>query len=62
MNAEKHVLRQVLDPRAILDGARNQGEDQVLVAIDQLLKGAFVTGTAALHELVLVDRGHAPEY
>ena len=62
MNPEKDVLREIFRPRRILHGARNQREHQPLVRVDQFLKGAFVARTAALHELALVDGGHAPKY
>ena len=62
MNPQKHVLREILGARSILNRAGDQGEHQILVAIDQLLKGAFVAGTAALRELALVDGLHAPKY
>ena len=62
MDPQEHVLREILGARGILYRTRNQGEDQTLVSFDQLLKGAFVAGTAALHELALVDGGHAPKY
>ena len=41
MDAQEDVLRQILRARSILHRARDQREHQVLVAIDQLLKGTF---------------------
>ena len=62
MNAQEHVLRQIFRARPVLDRARDQGEHQIFVPIDQLLKCAFVAGTAALDELALVDIFHPPPY
>ena len=62
MNAQEHVLRQILRARPVLDRARDQSEHQIFVPIDQLLKCAFVPGTAALDELALVDIFHPPPY
>ena len=55
MNPQEHVLSQILGPRSLLNCARDQGEHQILVAVDQLLKRALFAGTAPLHELTLVD-------
>ena len=63
MDAKEDVLRQVFGPRFVLDRPRNQREDQVLVAIDQLLKCAFIATAAALDELALMDGvKHPPSY
>ena len=42
--------------------ARNQGEHQILVAIDQFLECMLIAGAAALDELALVDIFHPPSY
>ena len=55
MDPQEHILRQIFRPRSVLHRARDQGEHQILVAIDQFLKRAFIAGTAALDELALVD-------
>ena len=58
MDPEKHILRQIFGPRPFLNGPADDREDQVLVPVDQLLKGPFVTAAATLDELALVDRVH----
>ena len=42
MHAQEHVLREILGPGAILHRAGDQGEHQILVPIDQLLKSALI--------------------
>src|SRR2546427_823058 len=46
VDPQEHVLGQILGPRPILHGAGNQREHQILEAVDQLLEGALVAGTA----------------
>ena len=58
MDPEEHVLREILRARSILYGAGNQREHQILVSLDELLKGAFVASTAAFDELGLVSGLH----
>ncbi len=62
VDAQEHVLREVLRARSILHRARNQGEHEVLVAIDQFLKCLLIAGAATLDELTLVDILHPPSY
>ena len=60
MDAQEDVLREILGARPVLHRAGDQGEDQVLVPVDQLLEGALVAAAAALDELALVDGLHQP--
>ena len=62
MDAQEDVLREVLGARSILYRARDQGEHQILVAIDQFLERVLIAGPAALDELALVDIFHPPPY
>ena len=62
MDAQEHVLREILGARSILYGARDQGEHEILVAIDQFLERVLITRAAALDELALVDIFHPPSY
>ena len=41
---------------------RDQGKHQILVAIDEFLERAFISGPAALDELALVDIFHPLSY
>ena len=58
MDSEEHVLRQIFGPRSVRSRSPDQRENQVFVAVDQLLKGPFVPAPATLDELALVDRVH----
>ncbi len=62
MDPQKHILREIFRARSVLHRARDQGEHQILVPIDQLLKRALIASTAALDELALVDGLHPPPY
>jgi len=62
VDAQEHVLREILRTRSILHRARNQREHQVLVPIDELLKRALVAATASLDELALVRGLHPSGY
>ena len=62
VDAQEDVLREVLGARSILYRARNQSEYQILVAIDEFLERALISGPAALDELALVDIFHPPPY
>jgi hypothetical protein len=62
MNPQEYVLRQILRARSIHHRARDQGEHQILVAIDQFLERMLIAGPAALDELSLVDIFHPPPY
>ena len=62
VDAQEHVLREILRARSILHRARDQGEHQILVAIDQFLERVLIAGPAALDELALVDILHPPSY
>jgi hypothetical protein len=62
MDAKEYVLREILGARSILYRAGDQGEDQILVPIDQFLEGVLVSRTAAFDELALVDIFHPPSY
>ena len=58
MDPQKHLLREILGPRPILNRASNQCEHQRLVTVDQFLKRALIASTAAFDELALVDSLH----
>ena len=62
VDPQEDVLRQIFRPRSVLHRARNQGEHQILVPVDQLLKRALIASTAALDELALVDGLHRTPY
>ena len=62
MDAQEDVLREIFGARSILHCARNQGEHQIFVPVDQFLKRSFIAGAAALDELALVDIIHPPRY
>ena len=62
VDPQEHVLRQIFRPRSILHRARDQGEHQILVPVDQLLKRALIAATAALDELALVAGLHRTPY
>jgi hypothetical protein len=62
MDAQKDLLREIFRARPVLHRARDQGEHQIFVSIDQFLKGALIAGTAALDERSLVDIFHPPPY
>ena len=62
MNAQKHVLRQILGARSILYRARNQGEHEIFVLIDQLPERVLIAGAASFDERALGGRIHPPEY
>ena len=62
VDAQKDVLREILGPRSILHRPRDQGKHQILVAIDEFLERAFISGSAALDELALVDIFHPLSY
>ena len=58
VDPEEYVLCQILGARPVLNRPANQRENQIFVAVDQLLKGPFIPATATLDELALVDRVH----
>jgi hypothetical protein len=62
MDPQEDVLGQVLGARSILYSPRDQGKHQILVAVDQFLKGVLISGPAALDELALVDIFHPLSY
>jgi len=62
VDAQKNILREIFGARSVLDRARDQGEHEIFVSIDQLLKCPFVPGAAAFDELALVDIFHPPPY
>jgi hypothetical protein len=62
MDPQEHLLRKIFRARSVLHRARDQGEHEIFVSINQLLKGPFVTGPAAFDELALVDIFHPPPY
>jgi len=55
-------LREILGPRSILYRPRDQRKHQILVLIDEFLERAFISGSAALDELALVDIFHPLSY
>ena len=55
MDSKEDILRQILRARPILNGTRDQGEHQLFVAVDELVKRPLVAETAPLDELALVD-------
>ena len=57
MHAQEDVLRHVLRPRPVLNGPRDQGEHQILVAIDQLVERPLLACPAALNEGALTGWG-----
>ena len=59
MDPEEYVLRHIFGARPVLNRPANDGEDQVFILLDQVLKGPFVTAAAALDELALVDKVHS---
>jgi len=62
VDPQKDVLREVLGPRSILYRPRDQSKHQILVPIDEFLERAFISGSAALDELALVDILHPLSY
>jgi hypothetical protein len=65
VDAQEHILREIFGSGSILHRPCNQGEHEILVAVDQLLKGPFVPDPAALDERALPGGGgrvHRPRY
>ena len=56
IDAQKHVLREILGAISIGDASRNQREDLALVALDELLKRLGVTSTTGIDELLIGHR------
>ena len=62
MHAQKDVLRQVLSAPVVLDRSSDEGENQVLVEVNELSKRIVVPGAAPFDECALGGRIHPPAY
>jgi hypothetical protein len=60
MNPQEDVLSEVISRRRIRDRPVDHGKHQVLVSIDELVKGPDLAAAAAFDELALVARVHQP--
>ena len=62
MHAQEDILGQILGAPAVLNRSRDEGEHEVLVAINQFAERIVVARAAPFDECSLGGRIHPPAY